>query len=324
MYDTRLIDETLSLQSILEYTTEYDIYEYYIGSHFDIGKIMLSPLREDKHPSFGIFKSTKYGNLMFKDQSTGLVGDCITFVSKLFNISRREALIKILSDIQNKDLKYSTEGINIQEEYKTTSTIISVKKKPFCKADDEYWSQFSLFRDDLRHFNVYPISEYWLNGIVQPWSYKWDNLGYCYEIYNKYKVYFPLADKRRKWISNCGSYDIQGYEQLSFEGDLLIITKALKDVMVLYKLGYQAIAPQGENHSIPEKIMSTLKERFTRIVVFYDNDKAGQTGANKIANKFELQTIFIPTDLPKDISDYTKEYGLDKSKKLLNNLICEE
>ena len=321
MYDTRLIDEQLSLQYILEYTTEYDIYAYYIGNKFDIGRIMPSPLRKDLHPSFGIYKSSKYGNLMFKDQSTGLFGDCIIFVSKLLNISRREAVIRILSDIHNKELTYSVEGVVIQEEYKATSTIISVKKKIFSKTDDDYWGQYSLERSDLRHFNVYPISEYWLNGIVQPWAYKVANPGYCYEIYNKYKLYFPLADKRNKWISNCGSFDIQGYEQLDKYGDLLIITKALKDVMVLYKLGVSAIAPQGENHSIPEKIMSILKDRYTNIVVFYDNDKAGQTGANKIANKYELKTIFIPEDKPKDISDYTKEYGLDNSKELLNNLL---
>lgn len=321
MYDTRLIDDQLDLQVILQHTTEYDIYAYYIGNKFDIGRIMISPLRKDLHPSFGIFKSSKYGNLMFKDQSTGIVGDCITFVSKLFNISRRESVIKILSDIENKELTYSVEGVVIQEEYKTTGTIISVKKRPFSKTDDDYWGQFKLERSDLRHFNVFPISEYWLNGIVQPWAYKQANPGYCYEIYNKYKLYFPLADKRHKWISNCGSFDIQGYEQLDKYGSLLIITKALKDVMVLHKLGVQAIAPQGENHSIPEKIMSILKDRYTNIVVFYDNDKAGQTGANKIANKYELKTIFIPEDKPKDISDYTKEYGLDNSKELLNNLL---
>jgi len=321
MYDTRLIDEDTALQTILEHTTEYDIYSYYIGNKFDIGRIMTSPLHIDNHPSFGIYKSSRYGNLMFKDHSTGVSGDCIMFVSKLFKISRREALIKILSDISNKDLTYSTEGITIQEDYKTVSTVISVKKKPFCKIDDDYWNQFSLFRDDLRHFSVFPICEYWINGIVQSWSYKQTNPGYCYEIYNKYKIYKPLANKSEKWISNCGSYDIQGYEQLSMNGDLLIITKALKDVMVLYKLGYQAIAPQGENHNIPEKIMSVLKDRFTKIVVFYDNDKAGINGANKIANKFELQTISIPQEYPKDISDYTKEYGLDNSKELLNNLL---
>jgi 5S rRNA maturation endonuclease (ribonuclease M5) len=321
MYDTRLIDEELALQTILESTTEYDIYSYYIGDNFDIGRIMLSPLRKDKHPSFGIFKSEKYGQLLFKDQATGVFGNCITFVSKLFSISYREAVLRILADIENDNLTYSVEGIDIQQDYKTISTIISVKKKPFCKADDEYWGQFSLFRDDLRHFNVYPISEYWLNGIIQPWAYKWDNPGYAYELYNKFKIYKPLSEKKYKWISNCGSYDIQGYEQLSMNGDLLIITKALKDVMVLHKLGYQAIAPQGENHSIPEKVITTLKDRFTKIIVFYDNDQAGRNGANKIANKFELTTIFIPENRPKDISDYTKEYGLDSSKELLNNLL---
>lgn len=320
MYDTRLIDEELALSYLLQYTTEYDIYSYYIGDKFDIGRIMTSPLRKDAHPSFGIFKSDKYGRLLFKDQATGLFGDCITFVSKLFKISYREATRKILIDINENNLTFSTDGVFIQEDYKSVSTIISVKKRPFSKTDDDYWSQFSLSRDDLRHFNIYPISEYWINGIVQSWSYKAANPGYAYEIYNKYKIYKPLDEKKRKWISNCGSYDIQGYEQLSMNGDLLIITKSLKDVVVLHKLGYQAIAPQGENHSIPEKIINILSERFDKILVFYDNDTAGRNGANKIATKYKLKTIFIPEGQPKDISDYIRDKGIDETINLMKIL----
>jgi hypothetical protein len=321
MYDTRLTDIDLSLDSILERVTEYDIYRFYIGSNFDIGKIMSSPFRKDKNPSFGIFKSSKTSSLLYKDLASKSVGNCVKFVEELFNISYREALIKIISDLINKNLTISSEGISIKEDYKATSTVISVKKKNFCKIDDDYWGQFYLSRDDLRHFNVFPIQTYWLNDIVQPWVYNEANPGYAYEVYNKYKIYKPLSPKKYKWISNCSNYDIQGYEQLPYQGDLLVITKALKDVMVLYKLGYNAIAPQGENHSIPHEVMDTITKRFTRIVILYDNDEAGKQGSTKIATKFNLQQIFIPDTFPKDISDYIKQYGIDKSKELLNNLL---
>src|SRR4030043_946651 len=122
MYDTRLIDKELSIDSILEKITEYDIYKYYIRQSFKLGRIMKSPFREDKHPSFGIFKSSKYGSLLFKDLATGKTGNCVQFVQELFNISYRESLVKILNDLTNNSLTNSVEGISIKEEYESTST----------------------------------------------------------------------------------------------------------------------------------------------------------------------------------------------------------
>lgn len=321
MYDTRLIEKELSIDSILEKVTEYDIYRYYIGQSFKLGRIMKSPFREDKHPSFGIFKSNKYGSLLFKDLSTGKTGNCVQFVQELFNISYRESLIKILNDLTNNNLSNSVEGILVREEYESTSTIISVSRKSFCKIDDNYWNQYCLERSDLKHFNVYPIETYWINEIVQPWAYNKVNPGYAYQIYNKYKIYRPLEVKSRKWISNCSSYDMQGLEQLEYQGDLLIITKSLKDVMVLYKIGYNAIAPHGENHIIPSRIVDSLKQRYNKIVILYDNDNGGKEGAKKLSEKYNIPTIFIPYTNYKDISDYVKEFGLEEGKKLIKELI---
>lgn len=318
MYDTRLIDIELSLDTILENTTEYDIYRYYIGETFQLGRIMHSPLREDKNASFGIYKGRN--NLMYKDLATGSTGNCIQFVAELKQISYREAVVDILSNLNNK-LKISTHGISIKEDYENTKTIISIKKKNFTETDDLYWNQYCLFRDDLRHFNVFPIQSYWINEIVKPWAYKWQNPGYAYQVYNKYKLYFPLANKKDKWRTNCTSYDLQGYEQLKYKDDLLIITKSLKDVMVLWKLGYNAVAPQGEGMFIPKEVFTDLKSRFDKLILFYDNDDAGFEGSKKLATKYLLESIYIPDSTTKDISDYTKKYGLECADYLMNTLI---
>lgn len=319
MYDTRLTDVDLSIDSILEKITEYDIYRFYIGVSFRIGRIMRSPLRDDKNASFGIFKG-RNNRLLYKDLSTGQTGNCIQFVSEYKRISYREAIVDILTNLNN-ELKISCEGISITEEVEESKLIISVKKKNFTETDDKYWGQYCLFREDLQHFNVFPIQSYWFNEIVQPWAYKWHNPGYAYQVYNKYKLYFPLSNKKDKWRTNCTSYDLQGYEQLTYKDDLLIITKSLKDVMVLWKLGYNAVAPQGEGMFIPKEVMIDLQNRFDRIVLFYDNDKAGIEGSNKLATKYSLESIIIPEGSTKDISDYTKEYGLDATIDLMNKLI---
>lgn len=321
MYDTRLTDIDLSLDFILEKVTEYDIYRYYIGEAFSVGRVMTSPFRQDKNPSFGIFKSSKSGSLLFKDLSSGLSGNCVTFVKELFSISYRDAIIKIVGDLVKHNLTISTKGITIKEEYKPVSTVLAVRRKNFTQGDDLYWNQYGINRDILKTFNVFPIYDYWINGIVQPWAYKYTNPGYAYQVFNKYKIYKPLSEKKYKWISNCSMYDIQGYEQLPYQGDLLIITKALKDVMTLYKLGYNAIAPQGENHSIPVKVMKELSSRFTKIVIFYDNDEAGKIGSAKIATQYSLESILIPENNSKDISDYVKDNGLDKATNLMKELL---
>ena len=82
------------------------------------------------------------------------------------------------------------------------------------------------------------------------------------------KIYRPHSLTRKdKWRNNCGTYDLQGLAQLPDKGKLLIITKSLKDIMVLYEYGYTAVAPQSEHSSIPTSLMENLKGRFDKIII---------------------------------------------------------
>ena len=65
-------------------------------------------------------------------------------------------------------------------------------------------------------------------------------------------------------------------------GDYVVITKSLKDVMVLYEFNIPAIAPNSETLFISDKQLEKLKSKFKNIIVFYDNDCAGISGMNKI------------------------------------------
>jgi DNA primase len=100
--------------------------------------------------------------------------------------------------------------------------------------------------------------------------------------------------------------------------------------MVLDRLGYNAIAPCGENTPIPSSIIQNLKERFNKIIILYDNDEPGMNGAKKLANEYNLEYIYIPIDYNtmfkiKDISDYIKNYKITKTRELLKKLIdCEK
>ena len=101
--------------------------------------------------------------------------------------------------------------------------------------------------------------------------------------------------------------------------------------MVLDRLGYNAIAPCGENTPIPDVIIQNLKERFNRIIILYDNDKAGLEGAEKLANGHDIKWVHLPIKYYtmfkiKDISDYIKQFKITKTRELLKEIItnCEK
>jgi hypothetical protein len=329
MYDLENIVEIENLKDLLRYTTEYDIYSYYIGDQFKIGKVMKSPLRKDIHPSFGIFKATISGNLLWKDQATGKTGNVIQFVAELFNLSQDNALQKIAHDVKDNLIKVSKEGERLQESYRKTKTVISIQKKNFTDIDDTFWGQYFITRDILKAHNVYPIQTFWVNDIISNLFYTKDQPLYAYGVFDKYQIYCPHGIKKNKFRTNCSKYDMYGLEQIPALGQLLIITKSNKDVMVLDRLGYCAIAPTGENTPIPLEIMTDLKNRFKRIIILYDNDEAGVKGSKELSKTHELENIHIPFEYYqkfgiKDISDYIKSYKVTKSKQLLKDLLNEK
>lgn len=328
IYDTSKVIDVLSLEEILKHTTEYDIYAYYLGSKFDVGKIMSSPFRQDLKPSFGIFKSSTSNALLWKDQGTGKTGNVITFVRELKDFyHNKQALKAIWEEVVIGNLSISKRGKVITELYKSLKTSISVKRRNFCEADNAYWDKYNISRDTLALYNVQPISFFWVNDVQQGLTYSKDSPMYAYKIFDKFKIYRPLSEtKKDKWRTNCTSIDLQGYEQLPKTGDLLIITKSLKDVMVLHELGYTSVALHSENDRLYKNIYNNLQHRFKRIVILFDNDKPGLESAIKLSNKYELQYIYLDSSLLelyniKDISDYVSVFGKDSASELLKSLL---
>jgi hypothetical protein len=200
-------------------------------------------------------------------------------------------------------------------------TPLKVVRKSWIENDIDYWRSFHIPIKTLDKFGVSPIQYVFLKDIII-WTYSPKNPIYCYKIYNGLKIYRPFAKKTEKWLSSCTRYDLQGLQQLPKTDDLLIITKSLKDVMVLHELGYTAVAPHAENHSIPKGVMDNLKSRFKRVIVLYDNDRAGIDGAKKLNERYGLPLIFIPQKYElKDISDFVKQQTLTEGKKLLTKLL---
>jgi hypothetical protein len=147
---------------------------------------------------------------------------------------------------------------------------------------------------------------------------------YAYRIWDRYQLYSPFAERRRKFRNNWLENYVPGYEQLEYSSDTLIITKAYKDVMMFRSFNYEAVAPRGENIPLPDGFMDYARTHYKRIVTWQDND--GKTGAEKYYP--ELEHFVCPGDPtqgdPKDPTDYCKVFGSEATLKLINSTIWKQ
>lgn len=312
------LPDNITLDWILSKVTEYDIYAKYIGQ-FKVGMIYNSPFRKDKNPSFGIYYSKRTKQLLFKDHGTGECGNVIKFVS-LF--TGKTEYNDILSDIVDKlNITNNTKLVSSKQYIPPTETVIGVVRQGFTDVDINYWKQFNISINTLKKFNVNSIKYYLCNGIVKG-TYKRENPMYAYKVYNNFKIYRPLADKYTKWRNNLTDYDIQGYEQLPQKGDILFITKSMKDVMCLHEMGYPAVSPSSESTFLPKDVLEQLKTRFKRIIILFDRDAAGVKRSRKLSRETGLEAMFINKKFKaKDVSDAVKANSFEEIKNWLDETI---
>ena len=131
---------------------------------------------------------------------------------------------------------------------------------------------------------------------------------YAYKVYDRFKIYRPLASKYTKWRTNLTNRHVQGLAELPKEGgNLLIITKSLKDVMCLYEMGFYAISPSSETTFIPEDMLQSLRRKWKHIVILFDRDRTGMFKAREYSKRYKFDALFVNKRFnAKDISDAVK------------------
>lgn len=313
MYSTKTAI-TMSLRDLLDKVDDYTIYSYYLGP-FKPGKLMNSPLRnDDKMPSFAIF-ATKDGALLFKDHGTGVAGNALKFMKLYKGIQTRDELEKELLRIFRKSNPTSSAATVTRSYTPREDTNIGIVRQPFTEVDKKYWKQFHISIDTLKRFNVFSIKYFLCNRVVRG-TYKEDSPMYAYKVYDKFKIYRPLASKYTKWRTNLTNRHVQGLAELPYEGgNILIITKSLKDVMCLYEMGFNAIAASSETTFIPDDIIKSLRRKWKRIIILYDRDATGMIKAREYSKQYKLHAIFVHKRFKsKDISDAVKNNNFDQVK----------
>lgn len=323
----------ISKSEILKHFNELEIFQYYIDDEIMLGKAILSPLRREKNPSFGFFVGE--GNeICFNDFKLGK-GDFIQFIRLRDGLTYFEALSKIANDFNLQDnyvcKKYTKECNDkaktkiIKEDVlsKYTKSELGKKAREWQSHDVLFWRQFGIGKETLDFFNVQPISFIFIGDKCFPA----DKYAYCFietkDGVETYKIYQPFSENY-KWINNHDESVWQGWSQLPESGEILIITKSLKDVMSLYEVAkLPAISMQAENMLPKRHVFQQLESRFKSIELLYDNDfdknpNWGRVFADKFAKEFGLVDSFIPDKhQSKDFSDLIKNYGKEQAKHIL-------
>jgi len=333
-----LQEEFFTKEDLLKNSTDYHIFKMYVGD-FTVGETFRSPIRSgDNNPSFNIFHSKRNNCLLFKDFA-GKRGDFVVLVQELYHISSyNDAIQKIAKDLGL--TKSSSDTYNkrmLPVEIKSINKVpyeLTIKRRRWESSDIVYWKQFDISFDTLKRFNVVPIEGYFNSN----YYVKTPGLAFAYLEYKDdtltYKVYRPKESPRKKWRNN-NPYGVhQGYRQLPIGGPLLIITKALKEVMSLYELYHiPAIAVQSETCYIKESVIDEYKSRFKRVVTLFDNDSQGKDQAYAYLKIYDIYPVFIPEEYKaKNFSDLVYNLNLNNSstkyiilnrikEKVFNNLI---
>lgn len=326
-----VLSEPLTKEYILSKVSEEDIISFCINQSIILNRPILSPLRIERNPSF----TFKYINNkpIWKDWGTGKSGDCFTLVMEKYNCNYNEALniiyVNLLKGRLNIDIKSVFNEIDFRSKEKLTNEFNEIKviTKPFTDTDYRYWNLYNLDLNTLLKFDVNACKKaYYKYNDIWYLIGEYSNLNpmYCYKVRNKkYKIYFPLASKSKKWKTNTSTDDIQGYKMLPDNGDTVILTKSLKDVMCLYKMNISAISLNSESCSLNSKIYNKLTNRFKNIYILYDNDEQGIKGSNKIIiNYCNIKQIFVPLQFKsKDVSELIKNIGFKEAEKEVIKLL---
>lgn len=319
----------LSKELILSKYSEENIFEHY-GVPIQKG-LFCSKLRSDSHPTVSLYRN-KHGRLICHDFGDGSSRDCFAYVQALFNVSYYMALQIIANDFgiidrktikKNKaKLEYTDHKIETAEQAK-----INVEIRDWTKKDLDWWNKFGISLDTLKKFKVYPIKNAWLNDnifyILNDNQSVYGYYGGIKDGIELWRLYYP-GRSRFKFVSNWKSNQIQGAHMLSkSDNNFIVISKAMKDCMLLYEYGITAIAPCSENLFITDSQYSKLKQKFSKIFILYDRDLAGISNMNKVRKKYsDVIPLIIPAEAGyKDLTDIYKYRGKKYTSDLINKAL---
>lgn len=334
MYNLNEAYTPITTDTILAKISEYNIWKHYCRHFEELGKSFISEFYDDRRASCRIF-ITSNNVLLYKDFGTGECLNCWQYIQKKYSCNLAEAANIVANDfnIAKTDIKVEPKVIvandNINLLKKVKKSIIEIISQPWTIIDYNYWSQYEIPLELLEKYDVFSCKTVYLHKGDTTITYHYSNNNpiYAYRFEHEgqysYKIYFPLADKGYKWLFSGGSSEnIEGFDQLPHIGNILILTKSLKDCMCYNLMGLPAISLQGEANKLDSNLVARLLKRFDEIIVNYDNDEQGHISTEKLVEEYGFDYFYI--DEYKDLSDYIKERDLADAKVMIDGKIKKE
>jgi len=316
-----VVRKPLTKANVLEKVTQFNIFNSYCTPFVKLYKTFKSELRIDKNPTCSICRVGE--KLIYKDFAENKTRDCFAYIQEKYSVSFIQALEMINRDfnldllstvvLHNERVVAKISDYDIME---VPEQVVDIRVciRNLSIDDKEFWNdRFDITSATLEKFRIYPLSGFFINGTYtrcgsNVYGFFFGKLPDGREAW---KIYQPYAVKDLKWRSNCPESIIQGWSQLPPTGDIVIITKSLKDVVLLTQLGYPAVAPQAESNTISPDLVTELRKRYTHIMLLYDNDAPGIAAANRIAANHNIPLFFMPEGT-KDATDFAELYGSDE------------
>lgn len=295
--------ETADLNTMLDYGL--DVYRHFMGE-VRIGKKVISPIRDEGDPSFSIYANRKTGLYWWKDQGSGKFGDHWDFIKEKTGLTFKEAVDYVKQNILFMG-SYGIDNERVNEASLRLSQAVREKPKQV-KAqiipEFRVWNDFdkNFFRstidmsvEEMEEAWYYPASK--VRVITEKKDYtlyeKKDSPIYIIRFPSgNFKVYRPFETARGKWISNVEK-EVDFYLLPECKGgEVVFIQSGNRDCAALRKhLRIDSFALNSETADLPMEIFLQLKALYKKIFVFYDNDKAGYTGAEKQYMQYGIPSL---------------------------------
>lgn len=321
----------ITLDDIYSKLSEYELWLRYCPNFKDFELPFLSEFYRDNNPDCRLFRTN---NNQIKYIDFGNNREClniIQYIQKKYSCNFKECLTIISTDFNlhksNIIVNKETRLLNFEESIPRVKTRIDILSQPFNLTDFNYWNRYKIPLSLLSEYNVFSCKYVYLikQNKVTTFTYNKDNPIYAYRFTHEgeyyYKILFPNGDKKFKWLYNGSNLILEGHDQLSLNGNILILGKSLKDCMCYRLLGYDAISLQGEANKLDSEVADKLLRRFDKIIVNYDSDDEGLRGSKRLNEQYGFKYFFI--DNHKDLSDYIMNEGLDKAKEMIKMKIEE-
>lgn len=312
---------------ILSKTNQESIIQHYTGIDVNSKKLFLSPVRNDNKVTCSIYKS-KSGILYVHDFATNEQLDCWNLVMRLNNCNYYEALNIIAKDfgIIKGEQSSIHKPVFVESVKESETSKIRVQIKDFSNDELNWWLQFGIDKKLLKKYHIFSLQYVFLNGELKFTSSNRNPIyGYYFgkdkNGFEKWKCYFPMR-KEFRFLNNLSKKVLQGYHQLPKNGELLVVTKSMKDVVAMHGFGISAVSPNSETLFLDDKKLEEFKNRFKHILVLYDNDRPGMHNMWLIRKEHpELNYYYLPWYLSKDFTDSIKLVGIENMKEYINEFM---